>query len=204
MTALISSCAVAPANRQASVIMHDGVRHDAMAILAALDKNLDLKILDFVVEESSIQDVLDKLGEAKIVKAGQTASSNTSVCYIVSENEGVRFNSGEMSNGKYIISIEVFNTDFVDTQVCAAARVKNEVRGLENLRGIKLGLTKPQMLKILGEPSLKRTKDHWHYYYSSKKSTKKCEGGFDVSGAYTLIFNKDRLVHFFVSQITSC
>lgn len=199
-----SGCTSAMPDRTEGLISYGDKSVKAMFINKKLDTTLDLTLLDFVVEESTTEDVIKSLGKINKIRTGQSAYSNVSVCYIRPNHSGVRFNAGTMSQGKIVDSIEVFNPEAVKIKNCFSLQDNRFKKDLGTSRGIKLGISKSDVLKLLKDPSYRHNENDWEYLYQSKLESQKCDGGFDISESYKLRFNDDKLIHFYITKITSC
>lgn len=168
----------------------------------SVKKNLqevDINFSGIIIEKTTINEVITKIGSTDIVKNGDASNSNTSVCYHDNKNKMIRMNSGEMGGGKIITSISVVGGDIHSN--CTVFKKKNFT--FTNKRGIRLNLTKREVKAILGDPD-KAVLDNWEYSYSSKSNLPDCDGGWDITGTYKIQFKKGELISFSVHKITSC
>ncbi|EQC44370.1 outer membrane protein assembly factor BamE [Bacteriovorax sp. Seq25_V] len=202
---IFSSCSNAmPLRRKGVIYNSKDEKIELEEIIAKMSDEKDLTIKEITVEKSTLNDVVEYLGNAKINKfnSGNASEFYTSVCYINPNIIGLEFSSGVLGGGKYITRIDVFKPLKKNKRGCFINKSLEVEIGTK--RGIRIGLTKEKVKKLLGKPSIKYSSSNWEYYYVDKEESSKCKGGFDVTGSYNLIFEGNSIKSFYITKATSC
>jgi hypothetical protein len=111
-----------------------------------------MKILGVSVGENQFHELAERLGDAPVVTRGEADTGRTQVCYMSSdENERVyvAFEEGPVSHALYLFKSR---RPWAGSEYCMA--VKEVSAALETGSGVHLGMTRREVLEILGPPSL--------------------------------------------------
>jgi hypothetical protein len=180
--------------------LSNGQTIEANIIQKALTKK-DLSFSDIVLEKTTIAEIINKYGNAYIQKTGDASTSNASVCYVGKDDSVITFSSGEMGGGEIVTAIEIFYKNDENAKNCVKSD-KHEIPTSNNA-GIKLGLTKKELIKKFGKPSY-TVNNTLNYIFNSKLNAPKCDGGWDISESYTFKLKANKVISFSISKITSC
>jgi hypothetical protein len=132
----------------------------------------DATILDLVIGRASLKDVQAKLGNANVTRVSRDEESDISVCY-VSPIDGtvLVFYSGAMGGWKDITWFALWSREatFPHASLCTPSTLVSQ--GLRTPSGVRLGLTKADLERILGKPTERGTKSVKYSYPCRKKMT---------------------------------
>jgi len=153
--------------------------------------------LEITLEESGLDDVLQKIGVGTISHQGDAGDALAWICYTVTigeKRERVWLGSSEMGGGT-ITQIDGLRIDKKEPvpKDCPALPMKYLPIGFEN--GIWIGTVKTEITRKLGLPQ--KNNDIWQYWYKGKFAE------FDVSEALVARTNGGKVVEITVYKITS-
>lgn len=153
-----------------------------------LDSKLDLSLLAFEIGKSTIPEILKNMGSDK------SKNGIGPICYKGSDNSFISFVSqaGDETGTLYEIQMSMGEK----AKDCVLSKRVN--LSISNGRGVKLNLSKAQVIKILGEPSRKIKTNDWGYMYTSPD---KNDGG-EFTETYRIKFNNDKVQFFSISSVS--
>jgi hypothetical protein len=132
----------------------------------------DATILGLAIGRASLKDVQAKLGNANVTRVSRDEESDISVCY-VSPIDGtvLVFYSGAMGGWKDITWFALWSREatFPHASQCTPSKLVSQ--GLRTPSGVRLGLTKADLERILGKPKERGTKSLKYSYLCRKKMT---------------------------------
>lgn len=133
-----------------------------------------ISILGFAIGRHSLQDVQSKLGQAKILQAKEQAPHQ--ICYVSNKKEdgtAVIFEAGPIGGWEYITAFSLVSSkaNFKERNQCTKSPLVST--DVKTRSGIKLGLTKNQLTKILGEPTIEQGSNILYYYNIRQRMTEK-------------------------------
>ena len=113
-----------------------------------------VSILGLTLGRNTLTEVRAKLGAAAVKEHGHTATWRRRICYVSANGDGTQltFESNVIGGGVYLTGFAISQAgDLVN--VNSSCRPSLSVtRGLRNEGGIGLGLSKTQVLALLGQP----------------------------------------------------
>jgi len=112
----------------------------------------DLRILGVSVGENQFHELAERLGEAPVVTRGEPDTGRTQVCYMSPEENDrvyVAFEEGPISHALYLFRSR---RPWAGSEHCAATKEVSAT--LATGSGVHLGLSRREVLAILGQPSL--------------------------------------------------
>lgn len=174
---------------------------EVQAIKAELDKSKDLTFGKIVLEKSKFEDVFRLFGHNKKNERHYPSYLVYYSCYVGINDKVINFKSDSVMGGDVVWAIEISELEEAKENNCL--KIDAPVPQL-NRRGIGIGRSKKDILRILGEPSLKVSEREWEYQYISKKKDHSCNGDLDVHGIYRFVFSYDKVAYLWVSQNTTC
>ena len=138
----------------------------------------DATILGLAIGRSSLQDVQAKLGHSNLTRMSKDEESDVSVCY-VSPTDGtvLVFYSGVMGGGVDITWFAVWSREaaFPHYSRCTSSRLVS--RNLSTESGLRLGLTREKVDRIVGKPTKPgRTSTKYEYLCRSKMTDNEIKG----------------------------
>jgi len=140
-----------------------------------------LSILGLSLGESTLDNVEKVFGPSKLIETGEAALYEAKKCYVLGKGKdavSISFIVGEMGGGTLsaIRLYPVKDISLFEIDDCARTHVSNAEIFFEN--GLKLGLTKDQVKKILGLPQ-KEEKYAFEYHYDLKITIPKSHDRYD-------------------------
>src|ERR1700686_984906 len=132
----------------------------------------NFRILAIDLDEGLMDRAIGKLGVATTVERGDASTGRHQVCYVsVGEttNTYLIFETGEVNDAFYLFS---GGTQWSGNEKCFAT--KNVTSKASTGSGLILGLAPPQVVALLGEPSIRR-KDELSYYLHTRKKTSQAD-----------------------------
>lgn len=142
----------------------------------------DATILGLAIGRASLRDVQAKLGSAEVTRVSREEESDVSICY-VSPTDGtvLVFYSGVMGGGEDITWFALWSHEaaFLHTSQCTPSKLVS--RSLRTQSGIRLGLTKAALERIVGKATEHGPKSVMYNYLCRKKMTEEEIKGFKTA-----------------------
>jgi len=116
--------------------------------------NADATILGLAIGRASLKDVQAKLGSANVTRVSREEESDVSICYVSPADGTVLvFYSGVMGGGKDITWFALWSREaaFPHTSQCTPSKLVSRSLGTQS--GLRLGLTKADLERIVGKPT---------------------------------------------------
>lgn len=171
-----------------------------------------ITILGFIVGKHSLLDVQNELGEVDALPRKEHAPEQ--ICYVSvrpSERTIIIFESGPLGGWKYLTAFSLVSekSDFKYVQLCKKTSLVSP--DIATKSGLKLGMSKEDLMAIMGKPS-KIIDDNYFYLYDfqSKMTPEEIKliGStsypyFDVSSAVFAKFDKSKLIEITISKVES-
>ena len=139
----------------------------------------DLTVLGLTVGSSTRSQVEGKLGKARSFKFGRGEQADEAVCYRSDSKDDdtvliVHF--GALGGWVDVTEISISTEESLSLHAKTCTPSKSISRDLEFLRGIKLGLSTADVIRVLGHPS-RASKNKLSYYVSHPCSPKGLTAG---------------------------
>lgn len=141
-----------------------------------------LTILGFTVNESSFQDIQDILGQSTIVDIGH----EDIICYgsnIKNDTTKIIFYKNDIAD---IVGFKLCLDDSSNSTCKIIDKINSEI-SIEG--GLKLHLSKEEIIYILGKPTYEAD-DYWEYYYHIQEQ--KNDFVWDVCSTIKITFKKSK------------
>jgi hypothetical protein len=170
-------------------------------------------LLGFSLEKDTLDDVRAKLGNSKIRKCSRVEEASNEICYIGSDRTIAVFEAGFSGgwtklDGYKIVSAQLNPLCY---RLCSASNlVKND---LTTVAGVKLGLTRQQVVQVLGQPThATRNKLTFESQLRRPMTTEQMQKGnkasssvrkdtyWDVVDTVDLILSNDRVIEIIVHR----
>jgi hypothetical protein len=178
----------------------------------------DLRIMGFTLGKSMLADVQARLGNSTILKCSHEEEASNEVCYVSPSSDHTRivFEAGFSGGWKELDGYKVI-AGSVDRrcyrQCPGAAQVTSEVM---TDGGLKLGLTRDQLIKLLGAPKQVRPNSLTFQWQSRKAMAKEqieaesrtfkspvTDAYYDVQDTIDVALAKSKVVEFEVHHIVT-
>lgn len=188
--------------------------------------------MGIVLGESTLDDVVKKLGKATKYDTGDAGIHEFKVCYQIGSKERLVFASNsEMAQGVNITSIRIYGGEIFsgdtgdraggdDSQNSRWDKLDRSLKEIRTQSGLWIGMTKGTVKKILGKP-IDEKSDGWRYVWDAKVPFKKsdpnykrwlskkeeCFGGedpfYDVNSSITIDFTGNKVNVIKISRMES-
>ena len=163
------------------ILAKKGLRHEGLPSSFALK-----------LDESSFEDVVKSLGPNKVIRTGEAASSEATLCYKGDDGTTVAFSSDEMHGTSIIANVDV-RSDKAEISFPNCELSQKINASLIFGSGVKIGISKQEAEKIYGAPS-KRRSDYDLYRYES--TFKNNALSVDKKDSYDCTDQEEILIHF--------
>lgn len=169
-----------------------------------LDKS-HLSVLGFEIGENTLNDVMEKLGQAKI-KHDPGATDPNEICY-TSNAEGdqtkIIFIAGPMGGWENITEFQIIsgNLPLKKTEWCTASPLIS--KKLSTKGGLRLGMNLTSLKKKLGEPTESRPSFYSFDFYTKRKTSSTEDTYWDVLSGVTVTYSNDNVNSISVYQSVS-
>ena len=144
--------------------------------------NADATILGLAIGRASLKDVQAKLGSANVTRVLREEESDVSICYVSPADGTVLvFYSGVMGGGKDITWFALWSREaaFPHTSQCTPSKLVSRSLGTQS--GLRLGLTKADLERIVGKPTERGPESVKYNYLCRKKMTEDEIKGFKTA-----------------------
>jgi hypothetical protein len=121
--------------------------------------------------------VIAKLGKSPLITTGDGAEYEGKVCYLVGDDTVIEFTEWELGAG--CILRKRSEKDKTCTKIINPQIINKNIE----INGLKLGISKEEILKILGEPKAK-TPNKWTYDFRGQAKDKKVAAQFGSNEIY--------------------
>ncbi len=113
-----------------------------------------VSILDLTLGKNTLADVRAKLGAARVEERGHTSAWTRQICYISATGDGTKltFKSSVIGGGVYLTGFAISQAGDVVNVNRSCKPSFSVSRGLRTEGGIGLGLSKSQVIALLGQP----------------------------------------------------
>jgi hypothetical protein len=148
----------------------------------------DAAILGFSIGHATLKDVQAKLGSASVRRVSREEESDVSICYVSPADGTVLvFYTGVMGGGTDITWFALWSHEAAYPHASRCTPSKLVTRSLSTESGVRLGLTKEEVERIVGKPPQNGLKSNKYSYLCRKKMTEekiksfKTENNWDVT-----------------------
>ncbi|MGB9073054.1 MAG: hypothetical protein WCC22_10330 [Terriglobales bacterium] len=142
----------------------------------------DATILGLAIGRASLKDVQTKLGSAIVTRVSREEESDVSICYVSPADGTVLvFYSGVMGGGEDITWFALWSREAAFPHASQCTPSKMVSRGLGTQSGVRLGLTKADLERIVGKPTERGPKSVKYNYLCRKKMTEDEIKGFKTA-----------------------
>ncbi len=161
---------------------------------ADMDKGTKIIIgINVFLNETSLLDVLNRLGKAENIQSGDASGFENKICYRNNDPvnpQAIEFVSGEIGGGRIITLVRMYPFDNKGENARKYFLIDKKNEDISTAGGLRIGVTKEWILKKFGnpngflyspEPGTKRDaikeikwdkkdfrNDEWTYYYHSQ------------------------------------
>ncbi|MBN1568821.1 MAG: hypothetical protein JXA73_13310 [Acidobacteria bacterium] len=135
------------------------------------------QVLGIDLINDRLDKVIDKLGKSYLTTKGDAAEYEGKVCYFAGDDTIIEFTEWELGSGC------VLRKPTKKDNSCARIMIPNVIDKDVEINGLKLGLSKAAIIKILGEPKTKSA-DKWIYDFQGQAKDKKIANRFGSDEIY--------------------